>query len=51
MNIVVLTNFYKDIIYRFTLFELDLLFFEDYNVLLNELNFLGIKVIYIVKNF
>lgn len=26
MNIVVLTNFYKDIIYRFTLFELNLLF-------------------------
>lgn len=33
MNIVVLTNFYKDIIYRFTLFELDLLFFEDYTIL------------------
>ena len=36
MNIVVLTNFYKDIIYRFTLFELNLLFFEDYTVLWNE---------------
>ena len=50
MNIVVLTNFYKDIIYRFTLFELDLLFFEDYTILWNEFNFFGIKVIYIVKN-
>ena len=36
MNIVVLTNFYKDIIYRFALFELNLLFFEDYTVLWNE---------------
>ena len=50
MNIVVLTNFYKDIIYRFALFELNLLFFEDYTVLWNEFNFFGIKVIYIVKN-
>lgn len=41
MNIVVLTNFYKDIIYRFTLFELNLLFFEDYTVLWNEFNFSG----------
>lgn len=41
MNIVVLTNFYKDIIYRFTLFELNLLFFEDYTVLWNKFNFSG----------
>ena len=39
MNIVVLTNFYKDIIYRFALFELNLLFFEDYTILWNEFNF------------